>query len=456
MSHALRSHTWRRAAGLLAVSAVALSALAQPASAAPKATPAAPAAKTDDAAISLAASWLKGELTDGLVDAGGYTDYGLTIDTGFALDQARDKKGVAGINTALQPVINDYVAGDAFGDAGSTYAGAVAKAATFARVAGANPTSYGGVNLVTRLEERVSAVAPIVGRLEDKSSFGDFANTLGQSYAARALTEARSARAADAVTFLLAQQCASGFFRQDFNPDKTAPAQACAEGTAGSESSVDATATAVVNLVEGGVKGKAVDDAVAKAVTWLKDEQKKNGSFDANTNSTGLAGWALGLVKERDAAASAATWVRKQQPIEKNKCRSALTKDTGAIAYESKAIGAARNAGITDGDVRGQWRRATAQAMAVLQWAPASAEDLTVTLQRASAEAGDKVRVKVWGLAPGERACVSIKGDAQRVTGKASDKPVTRKLVMPTGNTNRVVKVATADESAKTRIAVSN
>ena len=74
-----------------------------------------------------------------------------------------------------------------------------AKAATFARVAGANPTSYGGVNLVTRLEERVSATAPIVGRIEDRSSFGDYANTLGQSYAVRALTEAvdpgRAARA---------------------------------------------------------------------------------------------------------------------------------------------------------------------------------------------------------------------------------------------------------------------
>lgn len=451
MSQALRSHTWRRAAGLVAASTLALTALGQPASAAP-----APTGPTDDGAITLAGTWLKGELTNGLIDAGGFTDFGLTIDTGFALDQAGDKAGVTSINTALQPALNGYISGDAFGDAGSTYAGAVAKAATFARVAGANPTSYGGVNLVTRLEERVSAVAPIVGRLEDKSSFGDFANTLGQSYAARALTEARSSRATDAVTFLLAQQCTSGFFRQDFTKDKTAPAQVCAEGQAGSEPSVDATATAVVNLVEGGVKGKAVDDALTKAVTWLKGQQKANGSFEANTNSTGLAGWALGLVKEREAAVKAATWVRKQQPIEKNRCRSALTKDTGAIAYEPKAVKAARNGGITDGDVRGQWRRATAQAMAVLQWAPASADDLTVTMARASAEAGDKVRVKVWGLAPGERACVSIKGDAQRVVGKASAKPVTRKLVMPTGNKTRIVKVKTADEAARTRISVSN
>lgn len=452
MSHALRSHTWRRAAGLVAASTLALTAVGQPASAAPSTG----AGKTDDTAITVAGSWLKGELTGGLMDAGGFTDFGLTLDTGFALDQAGDKSGVATVNRAFQPVVNDYISGAAFGDAGSTYAGSVAKAAVFARVAGANATSYGGVNLVTRLEERVSATAPIVGRIEDKSSFGDYANTLGQSYAVRALTEAKSQRAADAVAFLLAQQCTSGFFRQDFTKDKAAAAQGCAEGQTGSEPSVDATALAVVNLVEGDAKGPSVNAAVDRATDWLLTQQKKNGSFAGNTNSTGLAGWALGLVKEKAAATSAATWVRKQQPIDKNRCRSALTKDTGAIAYEAKAVKAARNSGLTDGDVRGQWRRATAQAMAVLQWAPAAADDLRVAMNRSSAESGDKVRVKVWGLAPGERACVSIKGDPKRIIGKASAKPVTRKLRMPTGNTSRIVKVKTADDAAKTRISVRN
>lgn len=453
MSHTLRSHTWRRAAGLVAASTLALTVVTPSATAAPPTT----TGNTDDGAITLAGTWLKGELTDGLMDAGGFTDFGLTLDTGFALDQAGDKSGVATINAAFQPRINDYISGEAFGDKGSTYAGSVAKAATFARVAGANPTSYGGVNLVTRLEERVSTTAPIVGRIEDRSTFGDYANTLGQSYAARALTEAKSQRAADAVAFLLAQQCTSGFFRQDFTKDKTAAAvQACTEGQAGSAPSIDATALAVVNLVEGDVKGPGVVQAVDNAADWLVTQQKKNGSFAGNTNSTGLAGWALGLVKARDAAAKAATWVRKQQPVDKARCRSALTKDTGAIAYEAKAVKAARNGGITDGDVRGQWRRATAQAMAVLQWAPAATDALSVTMKRASAEAGDRVRVKVWGLAPGERACVSIKGDAKRIFGKASTKPVTRKLRMPTGNTSRIVKVKTADEAAKTRISVRN
>jgi hypothetical protein len=460
MSHALRhtqglhtrgTHTWRRAAGLVVASTLALTAVAPSATAAPPSP-----GRTDDGAITLAGSWLKGELTDGLMDAGGFTDYGLTLDTGFALDQAGDKAGVATINRAFQPVVNDYISGDAFGDAGSTYAGPVAKAATFARVAGANPTSYGTVNRVTRLEGRVSTTAPIVGRIEDKSTFGDYANTLGQSFAVRALTEAKSQRADDALAFLLAQQCQSGFFRQDFTKDKTAAAQGCTEGQAGSEPSVDATATAVVNLLEGGAKGPDVARAVDNATDWLVSQQKKNGSVAGNTNSTGLAGWALGLAKARVAATRAATWVRRQQPVDVNRCRSALTKDKGAIAYEANAVKAARNDGITEGDVRGQWRRATAQAMAVLQWAPAATEDLAVTLKSASATSGDKVRVKVFGLAPGERACVSIKGDPKRIVGKASGRPVTRKLTMPTGNKTRIVKLKTADDAAKTRITVRN
>ena len=364
------------------------------------------------------------------------------------------------VNTALQPKINEYISGDAFGDAGSTYAGATAKAATFARVAGANTTSYGGVNLITRLEERVSATAPIVGRIEDKSTFGDFANVIGQGYAVRALIEAKSKRAAEATAFLLAQQCTSGFFRESFTTNKAAATQGCIEGQADSAASLDATALAVVNLLESGSHDKAVTAAVAKAGTWLATQQKASGAFGgdgvgANTNSTGLAGWALGLLKNREAATKAAVWVRKQQPIESNKCRSALTRDTGAIAYKPKDVGVARNDGITDKSAY-QWRRSTAQAMAVLQWAPASVDALAVSSRRTSGEAGDRVRFAVTGLAPGERACLAIKGDFKRIAGKASGGPVARKLELPTGNRSRIVKVKTADTAAKTTIQVRN
>ena len=66
--------------------------------------------------------------------------------------------------------------------------------------------------------------------------------------------------AADATAFLLAQQCTSGFFRESFTKDKAATAQGCVEGQADSAASLDATALAVVNLVESGSHDKAVAD----------------------------------------------------------------------------------------------------------------------------------------------------------------------------------------------------
>ena len=93
---------------------------------------------------------------------------------------------------------------------------------------------------------------------------------------------------------------------------------------------------------------------------------------------------------------------------------------------------------------------------AVLQWAPAGArrpERHPAAHLRRVRRQGPRQGL---GLAPGERACVSIKGDPKRIVGKAAAKPVTRKLTMPTGNKTRIVKVKTADEAAKTRISVRN
>ena len=113
-----------------------------------------------------------------------------------------------------------------------SYAGPLAKAATFARVAKGNPTSYGGINLITRLEERTADVpadptkepqaAAFAGRIFDKSEFGNYANVVGQSYAVRALTLARSTEAAAARDFLLKQQCASGYFRAELRQGQRA------------------------------------------------------------------------------------------------------------------------------------------------------------------------------------------------------------------------------------------
>lgn len=455
-------HLMRTASITLSTAALAAGLLvAPPATAAPVS---APLPDTDDTASQIAADWLAGELTGGLMVGKFGPDFGLTLDAGFALSAAGNGAAVTAVSSAFEPRVADYV-GDG---AKESYAGPLAKAATFARTAKENPTSYGGVNLVTRLEERTADASapnatpnPVAGRISDKSEFGDFANVIGQSYAVRALSLANSQEAGAARDFLLKQQCPSGYFRLNF--DKVAAAnQSCAEGVAGSEADPDVTSLAVINLLESRDNSPAVRDALDKASTWLAGQQRASGAFAGgtgtavtNTNSTALGGYALGLLKNRDAALKAATWVRKLQPVDKRRCRTALTKDTGAVAYRKEAVKTARTSGITAG-ARDQWRRATAQAVLGLLFAPASNDDLSIESVRRRARAGDRPRFRVFGISPGERACVQVKGDFRRIVGKPSGGKIVRRLQMPTGNRKRVVLVKTADDKARTTIRVRN
>ena len=99
------------------------------------------------------------------------------------------------------------------------YAGATAKAPCSPSTQDKNPRAFGGVDLVSQLEGRVATAAPITGRIQDaydpSSEFGgDFANVIGQAYAAQALSSAVSSpRASSVVAFLLQQQCDDGYFR---------------------------------------------------------------------------------------------------------------------------------------------------------------------------------------------------------------------------------------------------
>jgi hypothetical protein len=426
------------------------------------------AAATDSTPSTIAAEWIADELTNGLIMGTSGPDFGLTIDTGMAVSTvARQGATVAAINSALEPRIADYV-GDGTKE---SYAGPLAKAAAFARTAKQNPTSYGGINLITRLEERTADVpaapaadpqaAATAGRISDKSEFGDYANVVGQSYAVRALSLARSAEAGAARDFLLKQQCASGAFRLNF--DKAGvPNQACTEGVAGSEADPDATALAVINLVESGDKSAAVTTALAKAGAWLAERQRNSGAIRSagqgaqiNTNTTALGGYAMGLLKIRDAALKAALWVRKNQPVDKYKCRTALTKDMGAVAYRKDRVKASSTTGIP-ADARDEWRRATAQAILGLQFAPASKDELKIVSVRKQARAGERVQFRVFGLAPSESACMQVKGDFRRVKGKKSGDKIVRKLQLPAGNQRRVGLVKTSDDEARTSLRVRN
>ncbi len=107
--------------------------------------------------------------------------------------------------------------------------------------------------------------------------------------------------------------------------------------------------------------------AVDNGTDWLVGAQKNNGSFGggpsteaSNTNSTGLAAWALGDVGACRAAVKAAQWVRDLQ-VGGDVSGTPLAGEKGAIAYDRAAMQAAETEGITV-ETRDQWRRAGAQA----------------------------------------------------------------------------------------------
>ena len=94
---------------------------------------------------------------------------------------------------ALSQHVDDYT-GDRSA-AQTVYAGATAKLLVLAQATGGDPTDFGGVNLVTRARQAGSSTSgPAKGRIADQSTFGDFANTIGQILAVRGLTKAEQRR----------------------------------------------------------------------------------------------------------------------------------------------------------------------------------------------------------------------------------------------------------------------
>jgi hypothetical protein len=377
-------------------------------------SPAGAASAYDPKPVKSGAGWLAGQLTDGLVhnEQFDFDDVGLSIDVALGLDAAGKKpKVVKAITKAVAKNVGFYTTFPP-----NVYAGATAKAAVLALATDKNPRAFGGIDLVTQLEGRVATAAPIAGRIEDAYDpadpfGGDFANVIGQTYAAQALTLAGSAKAGAATAFLLQQQCAKGYFRQYFTTDKTRADQSC-QGAPSAErgASTDATALAVLALQD--IKGSKAKAAVKKAVAWLADRQRTDGAFSDtgkssgayNSNSTGLAGWALGEAGSAKQAAKAAVWVRNLQVPGSNPCAGSLGKQSGAIAYDDMAYTAAKGTGIKKKD-SDQWRRASAQALPVLQWAPRAPGEFTATAPRA-VRVGETFRINLTGVAAGERVCV--------------------------------------------------
>lgn len=391
----------RRTAALVAVPALVLAGLvagSAPASAA-----------TDPAPASDAGSWLTGRLqaTGWIAHNQQYDfdDYGLTIDAGLALDAVGAPDSVVQhISDALAAHLDDYVSG--YGTISS--AGGTAKAMVLAQAAGDDPTSYGGHDLVTDLEARVTGS----GRIKDDfdSTAADYANVLGQSYAAQALDAAGSTKT-DAVTgFLLEQQCSAGFFRQDFSAAGAAD-QTC-DGSGG-KPNVDATALAVQAL-QSQLDDTDVAGHVSDAVDWLVAHQKRSGGFGSNAqiatpnaNSTGAAGYALLLAGRTGAAAKAAAWLRAHQATNVANCVSYDSADAGAVLYDNADRTAAQG-GPMDAAVSDKALRATAQALPGLLAAPAGVGSPNVLRAPGYVKAGGTTEVGVNNATPGEALCAML------------------------------------------------
>jgi hypothetical protein len=374
------------------------------------------AAATDHRPERKAAGWIGRQLDHGVIryatSFGPFSDQGSTIDAALGLravggHAATVRAMRAGVARTIQAYVSD--------GSGGVYAGPVAKAAVLAQATGGGATSFGGTNLIGLLRGRVTPAGPSAGRISDKSSFGDFANVLGQAYAARALTSAHAPEAARATGFLLAQQCSAGFFRTYFAPDAAATAQSCDSGRGKGLSAPDpdATATAVLMLWPQHRTAK-VHAALDKARRWLLAHQHRDGSFGggsgttaANANSTGLAGQALARLGAPRAAARAAIWVRSVQAHEVRGCSNGLSRQNGAIAYDRASLRDGLAHGIASTG-KTPWVKATAQALGVLAHAPRATGRLRLA-HTAHRHAG-VVRVVVRGVAPGDAVCVTGRG----------------------------------------------
>lgn len=398
-----------RVASLLAVPALTLAALA--------AVPAPSYAAEDPTPVAAGASWLESQLTDGLIfnEQYGFNDLGLSTDVALGLAAVGGHEGtVTAIRDQVEANIGSYIA-DPLYDPEATYAGATAKAAVLAATTGADPKQFGETNLIERLESVVSDQPTTLGRIGDVSAYGDYANTIGQAFAARALDEVDSTLTDAATDFLLAQQCAAGFFRLSFAAPDAAD-QTC-DAQVGVTPDTDVTAFAVITL-QSQTDDTDIQAAVTKATSWLVSSQLSDGSFGgagptsaSNSNSTGLAGWALGLEGNTAAAARAAVWVRGVQADDPAPCTTGLTPELGAIGYDGPGHGLGRSEGITVA-TQDQWRRASAQALPVLRWAPAEGTGDTASVDTTGfRKAGTKVTVGADGLAPGDTLCVSRGGD---------------------------------------------
>ena len=407
-----------------------------------------------------AARWQAGELTKGVIhnEQHGFDDYGLTIDTLFALDAARvapkKRKRIIG---KLRANVDSYI-GDG---SGGTYSGSIAKTLVAATITKARPRHFGGVNLVRRTRSLIDDSGADKGRLKDAGA-QDFSNLIGQAYALRGLAVV-GVDEPSVATFLRKQQCKAGYFRISYNDAKSNPKLRCDTAKpANRKADLDATAIALHSMVLAHWEGvDGLGKPIRRAAQWLMRQQLRNGAFRSgtpakpNANSTGLAGYALATADRERPARRAAVWIASRQATKRRVAGNKLRRDIGAIPFDSAALQLARKKGITD-VARDQWRRATAQATLGLTWL--WGRHFKVATSRQKVRAGTRVRVRTRGLVPGEQYVVAVAGKVRRygradAKGRVSTWVRVPRSTKP-GRRTIAVRGAVAARAGKTKIRV--
>lgn len=371
---------------------------------------AATVATTTDPAVG-AAGWLAQQFRDasGTVSATGdhlvypgstYYYSGLTADAVFGLaatHTAREK-----IDSALA-YIASQVASDTNLDGGygtqGPYDGSVAKAALAAIVGGADPTAFGGQNLMQALKDGECTAA--TGSAADyqnlycpaTGSGRNVLSSIAESFVI--LAESRAGApylpSADAVSFFTGLQCPDGGFTGD-----TAPGAPCSSG-------VDETAYGLFALTA--LPGTLLADRdarIASAAQWLRDH--RSGGYwpaggPANVDSTGLATAALDSVGD-DVSASRA-WLAAQQVTDGPSIGIGATR--GALKFDGAFDADASVKATADGLLG----LATGGSLATVSAAGATPGFQVLApvsnATRTSLTAGGKQTVSASGFAAGEK-----------------------------------------------------
>jgi hypothetical protein len=287
-----------------------------------------------------AAGWLARQLTgddkDHFVFAGGdFPDLGLTIDAVLAFDAA----GVAGDAASRATTFVRTNAGSYVGFDNERYPGSYAKLLLLAEAQGANPSTFGTLNLPVELAAfECGAARPecaaTPGRYANETdatgydATKDFSSPLTQALAIIALKRTAAADPSEAaITYLLSERCADGGYGSSF---------AASRGAAPCTSDPDVTGFVIQALYAVGR-----DSDAQPSVTWLQRRQQSDGSFGgsgptakSNANSTALAAQALRAAGQDAAADKAIAYLLSLQAG----C-DAEVGDRGQIAYDEAGSG---------------------------------------------------------------------------------------------------------------------